>query len=266
MSFYRKIGKWAKYCHMRSDPVLSPTLAETEPLDEQSFWNFLDRYKKVILKPVSGARGAGILVVTKVADHCYAVKIRKKRYWMKSRKRLYSFIKAIAKRRPYLVQRFVYFARLDNRLFDLRIMVQRDKNFAWTVTGRLAKLAYYGYSVTNPEKKVLSVASVLNRSAVNTCSPDGLIEQIDSLALRAADRLAEPYPKLSIIGFDIGVDVEGKIWLIEANFLPAIYWFKQLPEQSAYAAIIAHKKLSFPRSPQQNQISLPNDEEFYFYH
>jgi hypothetical protein len=236
------IGKWQKYRTLWQDSALVSYLPETAVLSEQSLNDFLDRHQKVVLKPDKGAGGAGILVARTVSAVRYELQYHRQKRVFASKRKLFQHLCRTITVRRYIVQQFVSVARADGRLFDLRIMVQRGSTNAWEVTGGLAKLAYRGYAVTNPEHHVYPIKRVLQISTLPSDPLSELQDQINRICLMAADRLGAAYPALSIIGFDIGVDVNGHIWILEPNFKPAIYWFKQLPERRSYRNIIAYKR------------------------
>jgi uncharacterized circularly permuted ATP-grasp superfamily protein len=256
------IGKWQKYRTLLQDFALVSYLPETAVLSEQSLNDFLDRHQKVVLKPDKGAGGAGIFVVRTVSANRYELQYHRRKRVFASKRRLFLHLCGTITVRRYIVQQFVSLARAYGRLFDLRIMVQRGGSQSWEVTGGLAKLANRGYAVTNPEYDVYPIKRVLQSSTLPSHSRLELRDQINRICLLAADRLGAAYPSLRIIGFDIGVDVNGHIWILEPNFRPAIYWFKQLPERRTYRNIIACK-----RKYRRTDAATANEwiDEYYYY-
>lgn len=121
-------------------------------------------------------------------------------------------------------------------------MVQRARNSSeWAVTGRLAKVAYEGYIITNVVQNILPVEIAIEKSCLREISVQDLLSNIDRLVLLAATRFQKVYPSCHMIGFDIGIDDKGEIWIIEANFQPLITIFKLLEDKSMYLTIKRYK-------------------------
>ncbi|MGD8192198.1 YheC/YheD family protein [Brevibacillus ginsengisoli] len=229
-------GKWQKYIFLRQDYSLVPYLPKTAVLSERSLANLLRKYQKVVLKPNDGARGRGIMVAQVKSSGGYELQSLWKKRTFTNCSRLFRYLKHTIRINRYILQQCVPLAKVNDRLFDLRVMVQRVKSKRWKITGGLAKIAYRGMAVTNPEEYVRPMNRVLRDSGFSY-----LLGKINAVCIRASDQLSKKYPWITIIGFDIGVDVNGQVWIIEPNFHPAIYWFKQLPERKTYNRIISYK-------------------------
>ena len=66
-----------------------------------------------------------------------------------------------------------------------------------------------------------------------------LLSEIDKIALLAGAKLN---PKYRTIGFDIGIDQKGNIWIIEVNFYPVLSMFNLLKDKTMYRTIKKYKK------------------------
>ncbi|WP_156114863.1 MULTISPECIES: YheC/YheD family protein [unclassified Paenibacillus] len=55
-------------------------------------------------------------------------------------------------------------------------------------------------------------------------------------------RLGERYPKLRQVGFDIGIDRNCRIWIIEGNYQPDLRPFRLLKDSSMHRRILWYKK------------------------
>lgn len=264
-----RTGKWQKHKQMMANIHLVEYLPETMLLSEQSFHSLLQKYRKVVLKPDVGALGAGIVVVTSISPDQYVVQMRHRKWHYENARQCYAGVKRITKGRDYVIQQYLYFAKVNNRLFDIRIMTQLNEHSRWIVTGMLTKVAYKGYAVTNPEEFVRPVESVLQKSSLGQSSVDHLMNELERISLEASRQLELSYPGLKIIGFDVGIDTEGHIWIIEPNFAPAIYWFKQLPELKTYKNIIYYKQIvrNKKASTMNSAPAVMADtcDEFYYY-
>lgn len=108
-------------------------------------------------------------------------------------------------------------------------MAQRKRNSnQWFVTGKYAKVAAKDYMITNVTNQVLTLTHAIPQSSINHIFLQERIPELDSLALIAAHQLRRFYPNIRVIGFDIGIDGNGKLWIIEANFKPTFAPFRKL--------------------------------------
>lgn len=261
----RKIGKWEKDRWMRKHFHLAQAMPETDEWSEGSFHTFLSRYGKVIIKPVNGSWGSGILVVTRRSADRYAVQMATKRIIL-NESDVYRYISSVIKNRPYLIQNFISLASIGGRPIDVRVMTQLDEANKWIITGRLVKVARPGFIISNPEEKVLPLSSLF-KHVVSPENSKAIITRMDELAILASEHLQQAYPQISIVGFDIALDTDGKLWIIEANFAPMVSLFRYLPDHSSYHTIRKYKKIKRGKSPRP-QSGTPNqfpDDDYYYY-
>lgn len=257
-------GKWQKYCCLQQDTSLVQYLPGTVILSEQSLSKFLHLYQKVVLKPDGGARGIGILVVRETESNRYELQSLWKKRVFASCRQLFRYLARTVPVHRYIIQQCIPLARMNGRLFDLRIMVQRGEHSHWEITGSLAKIAYRGMAVTNPEEYVKPMNETIRNSSLANRTVFDLLEEIHEVCIRATHQLCKEYPRLTIIGYDIGIDKNGHVWIIEPNFSPAIYWFKQLPERQTYKRIVAYKR---KYGVYRHHLATPQvDDEYYYYY
>jgi hypothetical protein len=150
-------------------------------------------------------------------------------------------LRSLFRPKLYLLQPCLSLGRIEGRPFDVRIMVQRKSGrHPWVITGWLAKLAGPGFVVTNIARsrgKVLPLQTAIHRS--NIVSPPDLLANLRRISMAVANCLGKAYPTLREIGLDMGIDTDGKPWIIEANFRPAHSLFLKLPDRSFYNRIQA---------------------------
>jgi hypothetical protein len=204
-------------------------------------WEYAEKYGKVLLKPSGGGGGAGILQLVPLGGERYRIHAGKRLLYAEGKEKTVNVLKSLFRPKLYLLQPCLSLGRIGGRPFDIRVMVQRmDSRHPWKVTGWLAKLAGPGFVVTNIARsrgKVLPLRAAIRLSNI-PASPD-LFLNIRRLSLAAARCLGKTYPTLREIGLDLGVDTEGKLWIIEANFRPALSLFLKLPSRSQYQKIKA---------------------------
>lgn len=193
----------------------------------------------MMLKPSGGGGGAGIIQVSSKGDDHYLVHTGKEKRVVEGKERTVLYVKSLFRPKPYLLQPWIPLGRIDGKPFDVRVMVQRkNKRSPWTITGWVAKRAGRGFVVTNVARsrgKVLPIRTAIRRS--NITPTPYLLQEMRQVSLAAANCLGKAYPTLREIGLDVGIDIHGKPWIIEANFWPALSLFRQLQDQTFYRRI-----------------------------
>ncbi|PTM58940.1 YheC/YheD family protein [Desmospora activa] len=246
MKKIRRGDKWFKYSYMVKSTHLAPHMPKTCFFTAESLQKMITRYGEVILKPVIGSRGSGVIKVSFLKENGYEIHTENKKKEITEFENVVNHIKKKIGSRRYLIQRRVRLSEIDNRPFDIRIIVQRKKNSrSWKVTGKVAKVAGKGYIVTNITRSkgtLLTVETAIERSSLEHISVSELTAKIDQVALLSARRLTKLFPHHRIYGLDMGLDQKGHIWVIEANTSPMMSHFRKMEDKSMYRRIKAYKQ------------------------
>ncbi|MDA8351628.1 MAG: YheC/YheD family protein [Firmicutes bacterium] len=236
----KKGYKYRVHQKLMKDPVLAKSLPETWWLDKENLLTMLDRHGGVIVKPSGGTGGYGIIQVKQVGMNTYEIH-RGTRRQSASRKAVYDRVRSMTGHRTlYMVQQRIPLMAVGGRPVDVRVMVQRRRQTPWRVTGHLAKVAGKGHVVTNVARSkgyVLTVAQAVRHSDIHSASAEEVIRKLNDFCLRAAWQLGGV-----IVGFDMGVDKSGNVWMIEANPKPALSLFKRLKDPSMYRQIVSYPR------------------------
>jgi hypothetical protein len=238
------MSKWKRYNLLKENSDLKEYLPITKKLNENSFWEMIGEHKIVIIKPIRGNLGRNIFQVSIIGEteDLYEIHHEGVIKKIKGKHETYSFIKSRIDPSRFLVQQKIRLVSIDKCPVDFRVMVQRKRQSSkWCITGKFAKVAYRGYIITNAAKEVLYIEDALRQTSLYTEQMQEAIRIIDLTALTATSCIAGVRPKCRIIGFDFGVDERGKVWIIEANFRPAVFPFKMLENQSMYQTILKYK-------------------------
>ncbi|MBP1962992.1 YheC/YheD family protein [Paenibacillus aceris] len=236
-----KRDKWMQYRTLKGTSSLAAWLPETRLLKLNELVKQMNQYQSLVLKPRDGSFGRDILFITRNGANSYRIHNEKKTRYMKDTERLLKWITKQTRGRGYIVQRRLQLAQVQHKPFDIRIMVQRRKGTSstWKVTGSYAKVAAQGYLVTNVPSRIIPVPEALKKAGIVDRS---LLVKTKRVALTAAKRLGEHYPKLRQVGFDIGIDKKRQIWIIEGNYQPDLFPFQLLKDSSMYRRILWYQK------------------------
>ncbi|WHY02038.1 YheC/YheD family protein [Neobacillus sp. DY30] len=238
-------GKWTKHKLMSKDERLSSYLPDTQYLTKSSLNIMLEKYNQIMVKPCFGFQGRGIIQLSSLSDEVFVLHIERSKTFINVKENIYDYLKENhfpRKRQRYIVQQFIPLATINNNPFDVRVMVQRKKDsLEWVVTGKLAKVAANNFVVTNVAKALLPVEVAIEKSLVNNEKIKDIVAELEEVSLLIAQQLTKSYTNKRVYGIDLGIDTEGKVWIIEANLRPAVSMFKLLNDGS-YETIKSYKK------------------------
>ncbi|QAY67290.1 YheC/YheD family protein [Paenibacillus protaetiae] len=232
--------KWLQYRILRSNPSLAGRLPDTQLLQKNALSKMLLHYQSVVLKPRDGRYGRGILFIKRNSANAYRIHYEQRAVTMRDTGKVLQLLRKKNKSRGYIVQRRLQLAQIGHKPFDIRIIAQRKKGVSsrWSVTGSYAKVAKQGYLVTNVASRTIPVPQALKLAQIGNRS---LLARAERIALQAAKRLGERYPTLRQVGFDIGIDRNQRIWIIEGNYQPDLRPFRLLKDPSMLRKIVWYK-------------------------
>jgi glutathione synthase/RimK-type ligase-like ATP-grasp enzyme len=220
------LNKWQVCETLRQNPGLIPHLPETRRLNEENLSYMMGRYGELYLKPSNGSLGIGIIKVRKQADSTF-------KYTVYSRGRINSNCNsanqllrktsAYRKGKPYIVQQGLDLSRYHGSVFDLRVIFQKNGQGEWQIAKKFARVAPGKSSISNLSRGGRVITSrVLMKSLFKR---KALIEEKNCRIKELCLKVASTLDKLSLgnfgeLGFDIGIDKKGWLWLIEVNSKP----------------------------------------------
>jgi glutathione synthase/RimK-type ligase-like ATP-grasp enzyme len=195
----------------------------------------LHKHRKVIVKPLIGSEGKNVIKISKIKNNLFEIHSGPHRKVVKGKKRLNYYLRKRTKgRRQYIVQYCIPLAKANEKPMDFRYIVQRKgTKTKWVITGKYGKIARAGFFTTNLNKgaRVVTVEEALQKSNIHL-NVNKVITNFDRLTLNATKWLTTKFPNQTIWGFDLAVDKNGKIWIIEANSQPRVRGFCYLNDLS----------------------------------
>ena len=143
------LDKWTKYKFLATSSKIKKALPLTEKMNKNSFWFMLKKFNNVIVKPSTGSGGRGVLQISSFKKWKYRVSFGSSNHILRGKKATYQYIHHKTKGTSHIIQQWIPLAKIDQRPFDIRAMVQRTMKSNWKLTGTLAKVAGAGYFITN---------------------------------------------------------------------------------------------------------------------
>lgn len=203
----------------------SPTATEIRDM--------LAQHKNVYLKPSAGSLGMGIYRVQQLGREGYSIRYRYRgknySHSYRSFDRVMRLLSRQHKRRldQYVVQQGISLIEIEGCPVDFRFHMTKNKSNQWAVAAIGAKKAGKGSITTHVSSggRLLRASDVL-QSAFGQLAPR-VLNRVKTAVMNIANALERNHPYLlGEIGFDIGIDRTGHIWMFEANAKPGRSIFK----------------------------------------
>ncbi|TYQ16884.1 UNVERIFIED_CONTAM: YheC/D-like protein [Acetivibrio alkalicellulosi] len=200
-------------------PIIKEHIPETLWYSSSNLKYMLTRYHTIYVKPDNGFQGNGIIKVRKLSTMRIGLFYENYSKCIHSADIL-SELKEIMDDRKYIIQQGIDLSTYNNCPFDARIVMQRPY-YTWEITLLAGKVALNEDAVvTNVSKGAQDypLNDILQRLDQKH-NPMIILRELINLTNQLAIILGYKFD-LRIIGFDMAVDKQGKIWFIEANTRP----------------------------------------------
>ncbi|MCM3709693.1 YheC/YheD family protein [Sporosarcina luteola] len=235
---HERNSKWSQYHSLHQKRSLRPFLPATDLCTKKTLLAFLNTYPEVIIKPCVGQQGRGIVKISITGDLTFEVHEKQNRKVLDDFEQLFSYVwNHYLSKKDYIVQQRIFLIEIDEKPCDVRVITQIDEG-SWIMTGQVVKVAAKDYFVSNRASKLLTFENALSAQA-NEISFERCAKWIEKVCKKSSKRLFKNNGKLSIIGFDIGVDKDGMVWVIEGNYAPSLSMFYMFDNNEI------HKQISY---------------------
>ncbi|MFB6367302.1 YheC/YheD family protein [Paenibacillus elgii] len=221
-------------------------IPETVTFTPANFQVMLKKYTLLFMKPSNGMKGSSIVRIT-AKNKRFVVWARSRSYGLihaelLNEESMTAWLKAWKNRQKirkgrFILQQGLNLELLPNRFSDVRILIQKDGKGEWQITGM-------GIRVGEPK----SPNSNLNGNARGKTFPFDLFmkkrfgnekavfirQECEKLAHEVVKVIEKRYGSMMEFGLDVGVDVNGHVWLIEANLKPGRTLFTKMGAYKVY--------------------------------
>jgi hypothetical protein len=239
-------NKWGIFQRLSGNRDIAPHLPETRIyINHDELEDMLNRHGTVIIKPINGTGGRGILRVRRTGNGKFMVQGRDHNRRLITVRQLDArgLKQLLAERRRqgnHLMQEGIDITLPDGRVHDFRALVQKDGNGEWQFTGMACRVGPPRSVTSNLHgggQAVLSRAMLLRRFR-----SEQKAEQIEAgirkLCFSVVHDLQQKYVDMCELALDIAVDREGWPWLLEVNPKPAREIFARLGQKEVYRTAI----------------------------
>ncbi|MFD0960420.1 YheC/YheD family protein [Paenibacillus chungangensis] len=218
----RTIRGKLKVCrYLQADSALRQYVPNTVSFNRSNLESMAARYSALFVKPDVGSLGLGICKVIRSNSGYTLKEIAGKR----QKKRSYSSIGGVYNRiaaqksGPMIIQQGIKLATVNNRPYDIRVMVQRKPGRSWTVTGHMVKVGAAGKIVTNYFQggTIYTIGKLNHQLGLSEEEGAQRTAKLSSIALQMSRLLSKKRSGMHEMGIDLAIDNSGRIWVLEVN-------------------------------------------------
>jgi hypothetical protein len=221
--------KWTLFEWLNKSKLTRKYVPATKRLSgPQELESMVTSFPEVYLKPVKGKAGVGIMRVEnggqRQGPYVLRVQTSKKSKVTSypSIAKLWTVLKGIIGSEEYIVQQGIQLARYENRPFDLRVLVQKNSQGEWSITGVGARVAGKSSITTHvPRGGSINEPETVLTAALGAEAAGRTLIKVRMAALSIARQIEKASGHtLGEMSMDLGVDTIGQIWFFEANSRP----------------------------------------------
>ncbi|GGI44279.1 endospore coat-associated protein YheC [Paenibacillus marchantiophytorum] len=262
---YGLSGKWEVGQILQKDRALHLYLPETSLLTSRlQLKRWLETRSDIFLKPQGGSQGRGALHLhhlrTPEGNETFHIKGRDAHnrsieHHFHHFDACWGWLRTTIGTRPYLIQEYLTLHSSQGMAYDVRSLVQKNGQGLWESTGMAVRIGKPGSITSNLHGggTAEEVSQFLTKE-FGTARAAALIETLRSLSSRIPHVLETHHGRLAELGIDLGIDADGRVWILEVNSKPGRTIFARMDNDKAstkaianpihYAGFLLHKKLS----------------------
>lgn len=178
--------------------------------------------KRLIVKPCYGSQGRRVYLLVHTEDklfHIYQDTLTPI-YTTIDEQAFYQEINQLIGKTPFIMQRVIKLAKVDNQMVDIRILMQKNKMGNWIYSKGICRVAPPHFFITNRSEDIRELDEVLETWYLNPIEREQVYQKVKSISIRAAQLIEESIGGMGELGLDLAIDQNGAIWIIEINGRP----------------------------------------------
>jgi len=217
-------NKWEMWEWFSEDEQLKQNLPETVMAENmEAVKQLMDVNQKTFIKPKAGMQGTGIYQLSMSGQEyklSYRVKDKNIVTILESWEAVQFYLQSKLNLQKYIIQQKIPLLRNNNRVMDIRVIVIKDQNGAWSVPGMITKFGDVDSIVSNissggsAEKGWQALVELYPEDPQQAFKK---YKELEKLALSCCKVLERKGLHLGYIGIDIGIDEDHHLWVIEIN-------------------------------------------------
>jgi glutathione synthase/RimK-type ligase-like ATP-grasp enzyme len=181
------------------------------------------KHKQILLKPEFGSQGKGIIVlslengqiklVTQHREHLFTKLFIKPGHFK-------LWFQKLLEVQPYLLQPFLSLQNEENKPFDIRILLHKNKDGIWAECGRGVRIGQTGNIISNISGGSTICSYDEWKKALTSNQLTLLESDLATILQQIPFLLEQQFGRLFELGIDIGVAKDGSVWILDTNSKP----------------------------------------------
>lgn len=240
----RFANKFRVHQVLMQEEELQRWLPETRLYRREELADMLKRHGVVYVKPTNGSGGRSILRVER-RGKVYLLRGRTKNQGRKNAvlptlSALTTEIERWTNREKYgeeqfFLQQGLDLALLPGRTVDARLLIQKDGSGEWRLTGVGMRIGPKRSSTSNLHGGGTAVpAGRFLAFRFGVQEAERILRECRELALKTVETIEKHFGSMMEFGFDLGIDANGRVWIIEINPKPGRDIFRKLGQWDRY--------------------------------
>ncbi|THF73693.1 YheC/YheD family protein [Cohnella fermenti] len=244
MPAYRSVSfksKWVKTKWLLADEALEEYVPWTLPFTAANLAKILSRHSTVYFKPTGGTGGRRIIRIARQGEQ-YTTKLRHTTRKHAGAEALQAYLSKKAASEPYLLQQEIPLVTVKGKPFDIRVMVQKTSEGAWTSTALFMKIGKSGSVATNYNQggKIGFFEPTLEDAGFRDDEIRRIRTELEELGESVGALFDRHKSGFRELGLDVALDNRGLLWILEVNTRPQFYPLKKMSDRTLYRKIVSY--------------------------
>ncbi|WP_449620491.1 YheC/YheD family endospore coat-associated protein [Robertmurraya sp. Marseille-Q9965] len=222
----RFLSKWEVHNLLFAEEHLHPFLPDTQIFSFDALSLFLEKYNSVFIKPINGSQGRHIFRATltdrEIIVQSSSANEQDKRNTFDN---LEEFFQWFEKRKQtiFIVQKTIPLATFEGRQLDFRVLCHKNFQDSWKVTSIIARVSSKTQFVSNLAQGGEMMRPVIPLAELSDSkTARSQVTFMKELSLEVANVISQSTEGMvGELGIDIGVDENGRLFIIEVNSKPS---------------------------------------------
>lgn len=217
-------SKWEMYEWFSNDEEFKKHIPYTSLYKAQEdFFDAIKQFIKVFIKPISGLRGRGI-VKASLINNAFLFEYRENgvnyKDTLQNTDEAREFIHKHFFGGKYLIQQPIDLIKYNNSVIDFRCTMQKNQFLKWeckAIIGRCGEKDSVVSNISSGGRAFIGTEIFENVLLLSEKEAIALGNKIALFATKICNALDEFGIHCGTLGLDVGLDTDGKLWLIEIN-------------------------------------------------
>ena len=223
----RFLSKWEVHEHLTHENHLHSFIPDTNIFTKDNLTAFIEKYETIFIKPVHGSQGRNIFKLQKENNHfsleSSVTSPLENKQTILSFEKIYLLLKPLVNNRIYIIQQGIPLLTYQSRGMDYRVLCHKNHQNNWDVTSVVARISAENEFVSNIARggEIMPPINALKEN-MSVSDAKRVIAQMKDLAIETALIIERKTSGITgELGIDIGIDQDGKPWIIEVNSKPS---------------------------------------------